>query len=78
MDLANKDAADFTEIQKGVKYQFHQGFDQIRDPEIPIILRPYIFPPVAVYNGCGSVVFVYWRRLKQFVVPMKAKSHLWL
>ena len=34
--------------------------------------------PVAVYDGCGSVAFVYWLRLKQFVVPMKAQSHLWL
>ena len=32
--------------------------------------------PVAVYDGCGSVAFVYWLRLKQFAVPMKAQSHL--
>ena len=24
----------------GVKYEFHQGFDQIRDPEILITFRP--------------------------------------
>ena len=34
--------------------------------------------PVAVYDGCVSVAFVYWLRLKQFVVPMNAQSHLWL
>ena len=33
---------------------------------------------MAVYDGCGIVAFVYWLRLKQFVVPMKAQSHLWL
>ena len=32
--------------------------------------------PVAVYDGCDTVAFVYWLRLKQFVVPMKAQSHL--
>ena len=26
--------------------------------------------PVAVYDGCGSLAFVYWLRLKQFVVPI--------
>ena len=31
--------------------------------------------PVAMYNGCGSVAFVYWLKLKQIVVPMKAQSH---
>ena len=31
--------------------------------------------PVAVYDGCGIVAFVYWLRLKQFVVPMKAQSY---
>ena len=34
--------------------------------------------PVAVYDRCGSLAFVYWLRLKQFVVPRKAQSHLWL
>ena len=38
----------------------------------------YIYMPVAVHDGCGSVAFVYWLRLKQSVVPMKAQSHLWL
>ena len=33
---------------------------------------------VAVYDVCGSVAFVHSLRLKQFVVPMKAQSHLWL
>ena len=34
--------------------------------------------PVAVYDGCGIVAFVYWLKLKQYLVPMKAQSHLWL
>ena len=28
------------------------------------------YMPVAVYDGCGSLAFVYWLRLKQFVVPI--------
>ena len=30
-----------------------------------------IIVPVAVYDGCGSVLFVYWLRLKQFVVSRR-------
>ena len=30
---------------------------------------------VAVNDGCGSVAFVYWLRLKQLVIPMKAQSY---
>ena len=25
-----------------------------------------LYSPVALYDGCGSVAFVYWLRLKQF------------
>ena len=32
--------------------------------------------PMAVYDGCGIVAFVYWLRL--IVVSMMAQSHLWL
>ena len=32
------------------------------------------FPPMAVYDGCGSVAYA----KAIFVVPMKAQSHLWL
>ena len=27
----------------------------------------YVISPVAVYDGCGSVAFVYWLRLKQYL-----------
>ena len=31
-----------------------------------IYIYIYIYTPVAVYDGCVSVAFVYWMRLKQF------------
>ena len=40
----------------------------------PFLVSYVNYPPVAVYDGCGSVASVYWLRLKQFVVPMKAQS----
>ena len=40
VDLANWALRISPKYTTGVKYQFHQGFDQIRDPEIPITLRP--------------------------------------
>ena len=40
VDLANWALRNSPKFTTGVKYQLHQGFDQIRDPEIPIILRP--------------------------------------
>ena len=42
VDLANWDLCTSPKFTTGVKYQFHQGFDQIRDPEIPITLRSVI------------------------------------
>ena len=39
-DLANWDLWTSPKFTTGVKYQFHQGFNKIRDPEIPIILHP--------------------------------------
>ena len=41
MDLANWDLRTSQKFITGVKYQF-SVFDQIRDPEIPIILRPLL------------------------------------
>ena len=41
MDLANWALRTSPKFTTEVKYQFHQGFDQIRDPEIPTPLRPY-------------------------------------
>ena len=40
MDLANCALRTSPKFTTGVKYHFHRVFDQIRDPEIPIILRP--------------------------------------
>ena len=41
VNLANCAIRTSVKFTTGVKYQFHKGFDQIRDPEIPINLRPY-------------------------------------
>ena len=45
MDLANWDLRTALKFTTGVKYRFHQVFFfyQIRDPEIPINPRPYIY-----------------------------------
>ena len=32
-----------------------------------IYIYIYIYMPVAVYEGCGFVAFVYWFRLKQYL-----------
>ena len=40
MDLANWALRISPKFTTGVKYQFNQGFCQMRDPEIPITLRP--------------------------------------
>ena len=40
VDLANWVLRTSLKFTTGVKHQFHEGFDQIRDLEIPIILRP--------------------------------------
>ena len=33
-----------------------------------LVIYIYIFNrPMAVYDGCGSVAFVYWLRLKQYL-----------
>ena len=42
MDLANWAFRTSPKFTKGVKYQFHQGFDHNRDLEIPIALHPQI------------------------------------
>ena len=41
VDLPNWILRTSPKFTTGVKYQFHQGFDQISDPEIPINLRPH-------------------------------------
>ena len=38
VDLANWARRTTTKFTTGVKYQFHQGFYQIRDPEIPMVI----------------------------------------
>ena len=44
VDLANWALRTSPKFTTGVKYQFYQSFDYIRDPEIPITLRPlYIY-----------------------------------
>ena len=40
MDLTNWALRASLKFTTGVKYQLSQGLDQIRDPEIPITLRP--------------------------------------
>ena len=45
---------------------------------LKFIFSPFNYHlPVAVYDGCGSVAFIYLAKAI-FVVPMKAQSHLWL
>ena len=39
VDLGNWALRTSPKFTTGVKYQFHQGFRQIRDPEIPIIIH---------------------------------------
>ena len=46
MDLANWALRTSPKFSTGVKHQFHQVFDQVRDPEIPITLRPQLSPSV--------------------------------
>ena len=41
VELANLALRTSPKFTTGVKYQFHQGFDQIRDVEIPITLRSH-------------------------------------
>ena len=41
VDMANWALRTSLKFTTGVKYQFHQSFDQIRDLEIPITLRPH-------------------------------------
>ena len=43
VDLANWALQTSSKFTTGVKYQFHQGFEQIRDSEIPITLCPPIY-----------------------------------
>ena len=40
MDLANWALRTSPKFTTGIKYQFHQVFDKIRDLEIPITIRP--------------------------------------
>ena len=50
VDLANWALRTSLKFTIGVKYQFHQDFfHQIRDPEIPITLRPYIYIYIYIY-----------------------------
>ena len=53
VDLANWAIRTSPNFTAGVKYQFHQGFDQIRDPEIPFTLRlleKYIMGKIVGYR----------------------------
>ena len=54
-------------LPQGLNIGSIRVFDQIRDLEIPITLRPHTHTYVAVYDGCGNVAFVYWLRLKQYL-----------
>ena len=59
MDLANWALRTSPKFTTGVKYQFYKGFDQIRDPEILITLRPLdslrkfdVFIDTPIYFSC--------------------------
>ena len=49
----------------GVKYQFHQGFYQIRDPEIPITLHPP--PMVSIFSPLIWMLFRHLWPIFKFV-----------
>ena len=45
VDSANWTLKTSPKFATGVRYQFHQGFEQIRNPEIPITLRLLVSKP---------------------------------
>ena len=65
VDLANWALRTSPKFITGVKYQFHQGFDQIRDPEIPITL-----PAQYSYNELHLIVTLKrwkWNQLQKLI-----------
>ena len=60
MDLANWALRTSPKFATGVKHQFHQGLDQIRDPEIPMALRlQYQYTLYStIYNLALSIIGV--------------------
>ena len=61
MDLANWTLRTSPKFDTGVKYQYHQGFDHFRDPEIPFILRP----PFTIY--IGPTLLYKWLKILQVI-----------
>ena len=58
MNLANWALWTSSKFTTGVKYQFHQGFDQIRDLEIPITLLPLLYVDYRNANILLLLIFV--------------------
>ena len=56
MDLANWALQTSTRFTTGVEYQFHEGFDHFRDPEILVTLRPLEIYSIQNSNLIGSIV----------------------
>ena len=76
VNLANWALRTSPKFTSGVKYQFHQGFDQITDPEIPIALRPLNSIGLLIKEGSGETPLVS-DKLRAQTTSFRTGAHLY-